>query len=91
VHRHAFKLCCRDKHTKISDEAHEMLRVDHAGEFGANRIYAGQLAVLGNANKKLNSTCDSENNIDIKSCRADQIGSSNPTHVGTGKGTQKDL
>jgi ubiquinone biosynthesis monooxygenase Coq7 len=23
------------------------LRVDHAGEFGADRIYAGQLAVLG--------------------------------------------
>jgi 3-demethoxyubiquinol 3-hydroxylase len=25
-----------------------MLRVDHAGEYGATRIYAGQLAVLGN-------------------------------------------
>jgi 3-demethoxyubiquinol 3-hydroxylase len=25
-----------------------MIRVDQAGEFGANRIYAGQLAVLGN-------------------------------------------
>lgn len=25
-----------------------MMRVDHAGEFGASRIYAGQLAVLGN-------------------------------------------
>lgn len=25
-----------------------MIRVDHAGEFGANTIYAGQLAVLGN-------------------------------------------
>merc|ERR1719436_550703 len=24
-----------------------MLRVDHAGEFGADRIYAGQMAVLG--------------------------------------------
>lgn len=24
-----------------------MLRVDHAGEYGANRIYAGQMAVLG--------------------------------------------
>ncbi|NWR69641.1 COQ7 protein, partial [Centropus unirufus] len=24
-----------------------ILRVDHAGEFGANRIYAGQMAVLG--------------------------------------------
>lgn len=26
-----------------------MIRVDHAGEFGAQRIYAGQLAVLGNS------------------------------------------
>ncbi|XP_024115811.1 5-demethoxyubiquinone hydroxylase, mitochondrial [Oryzias melastigma] len=26
---------------------HRILRVDHAGEFGANRIYAGQMAVLG--------------------------------------------
>ena len=25
-----------------------MLRVDHAGEYGATRIYAGQLAVMGN-------------------------------------------
>uniref|UniRef100_A0A1A7YCF3 5-demethoxyubiquinone hydroxylase, mitochondrial n=1 Tax=Iconisemion striatum TaxID=60296 RepID=A0A1A7YCF3_9TELE len=25
---------------------HRMLRVDHAGEYGANRIYAGQMAVL---------------------------------------------
>ena len=25
----------------------EMIRVDHAGEFGATRIYAGQLAVIG--------------------------------------------
>ena len=26
-----------------------MIRVDHAGEYGAKRIYAGQLAVLGNS------------------------------------------
>ena len=25
----------------------EMLRVDQAGEYGATRIYAGQLAVMG--------------------------------------------
>ena len=25
-----------------------MIRVDHAGERGADRIYAGQMAVLGN-------------------------------------------
>ena len=30
------------------DSVASMLRVDHAGEFGASRIYAGQLAVLGN-------------------------------------------
>ncbi len=28
-----------------------MIRVDHAGEYGAARIYAGQLAVLGNGAK----------------------------------------
>ena len=30
------------------DTIHRMIRVDQAGEFGANRIYAGQLAVMGN-------------------------------------------
>jgi 3-demethoxyubiquinol 3-hydroxylase len=29
------------------DLVHRMIRVDHAGEMGAARIYAGQLAVLG--------------------------------------------
>ena len=29
-------------------ELHRMIRVDQAGEFGATRIYAGQLAVMGN-------------------------------------------
>ena len=28
-----------------------MIRVDHAGEYGAKRIYAGQLAVLGRGPK----------------------------------------
>ncbi|MAY20614.1 MAG: demethoxyubiquinone hydroxylase family protein [Erythrobacteraceae bacterium] len=28
-------------------ELHRMIRVDQAGEFGANRIYEGQLAVMG--------------------------------------------
>ncbi|MGB1539533.1 MAG: demethoxyubiquinone hydroxylase family protein [Rickettsiales bacterium] len=32
-------------HTELIDE---MIRVDHAGEYGAQRIYAGQLAVLKN-------------------------------------------
>jgi ubiquinone biosynthesis monooxygenase Coq7 len=30
---------------------HRMIRVDHAGEYGATRIYAGQLAVLRNSGK----------------------------------------
>lgn len=29
-------------------QTHQMLRVDQAGEYGATRIYAGQLAVMGN-------------------------------------------
>jgi ubiquinone biosynthesis monooxygenase Coq7 len=31
---------------KVPD-AHRMIRVNHAGEYGAARIYAGQLAVMG--------------------------------------------
>lgn len=27
----------------------EIIRVDHAGEFAADRIYAGQMAILGNS------------------------------------------
>lgn len=29
------------------ERVHQMIRVNHAGEYGAKRIYAGQLAVLG--------------------------------------------
>ena len=32
--------------TSAADETAEMIRVDHAGEYGAMRIYQGQLAVL---------------------------------------------
>jgi 3-demethoxyubiquinol 3-hydroxylase len=31
----------------VRDITDRMIRVDHAGEYGATRIYAGQLAVLG--------------------------------------------
>ena len=31
-----------------AEQRARMIRVDHAGEYGAKRIYAGQLAVLGN-------------------------------------------
>ncbi len=36
-----------DRATRLS----RMIRVDHAGEYGAERIYAGQLAVLGRGDK----------------------------------------
>ena len=36
-----------DRTTRVS----RMIRVDHAGEYGAERIYAGQLAVLGSGEK----------------------------------------
>lgn len=32
----------------MQNKADEMIRVNHAGEYGATRIYAGQLFVLGN-------------------------------------------
>lgn len=34
--------------SKTPDHIARMIRVDQAGEFGATRIYAGQLAVMGN-------------------------------------------
>jgi ubiquinone biosynthesis monooxygenase Coq7 len=33
------------------EEVARMIRVDHAGEYGAARIYAGQLAILGRTEK----------------------------------------
>jgi 3-demethoxyubiquinol 3-hydroxylase len=33
------------------EQTERMIRVDHAGEYGATRIYAGQLAVLGRGRK----------------------------------------
>lgn len=35
----------------MRDVTERMIRVDHAGEYGAARIYAGQLAVLGRGGK----------------------------------------
>lgn len=34
-------------HQRASPELDSIIRVDHAGELGADRIYAGQMAVLG--------------------------------------------
>lgn len=36
----------------LSHDIERMIRVDHAGEFGAVRIYAGQRAVMGNKHPK---------------------------------------
>lgn len=36
--------------TDMHDDIEAMIRVDHAGEYGAVRIYEGQLAVLGSRN-----------------------------------------
>lgn len=36
---------------EAAPELERMIRVDHAGEYGASRIYAGQLAVLGRGAK----------------------------------------
>ncbi|KAI8797426.1 5-demethoxyubiquinone hydroxylase, mitochondrial, partial [Biomphalaria glabrata] len=43
---------CRNVSTTLKDAKtiallDKVIRVDHAGEFGADRIYAGQYAVLG--------------------------------------------
>ena len=35
-------------HSSAAADRAAMIRVNHAGEFGAKRIYAGQLAVMGN-------------------------------------------
>lgn len=37
------------RRAKPSAMVDEIIRVDHAGELGADRIYAGQMAVLGNS------------------------------------------
>ncbi|KAL1462369.1 hypothetical protein WDU94_014209 [Cyamophila willieti] len=42
-------ILCRSAHQRVSRQLDEIIRVDHAGELGADRIYAGQMAVLGNS------------------------------------------
>lgn len=43
--RYVHSNSCPSKPSRMVDE---IIRVDHAGELGADRIYAGQMAVLGN-------------------------------------------
>lgn len=42
------KTISRGCHKRASKQISEIIRVDHAGELGADRIYAGQLAILSN-------------------------------------------
>lgn len=41
-------VCNTNRPSKLVDK---FIRVDHAGELGADRIYAGQMAVLGEEQK----------------------------------------
>lgn len=43
----AYSVVPPPRDTEEKEMLHRILRVDHAGEYGANRIYAGQMAVLG--------------------------------------------
>ncbi|XP_018413976.1 PREDICTED: 5-demethoxyubiquinone hydroxylase, mitochondrial [Nanorana parkeri] len=49
VHMVQARQCSSRGYTDDGDKAllDRVIRVDHAGEYGANRIYAGQMAVLG--------------------------------------------
>lgn len=47
--RNVYVVARRQTH-RASKELDSIIRVDHAGELGADRIYAGQMAVLGKLN-----------------------------------------
>lgn len=49
--REIFVLAIRGMSSRPSKMVDKFVRVDHAGELGADRIYAGQLAVLGERRK----------------------------------------
>jgi demethoxyubiquinone hydroxylase (CLK1/Coq7/Cat5 family) len=60
--RQIVKVSCRamsQQTGRPSPMVDKFIRVDHAGEIGADRIYAGQMAVLGKSAKKLHNFCDS--------------------------------
>lgn len=44
-------LAIRGMSSRPSNMVDKFVRVDHAGELGADRIYAGQMAVLGERTK----------------------------------------
>jgi len=71
-----------------------IIRIDHAGELGADRIYAGQMAVLGigriNILDKNISTCSREQDAvfsddSIRKRRQDTSRNDHKTHVGAGE------
>ncbi|KAK5646057.1 hypothetical protein RI129_004521 [Pyrocoelia pectoralis] len=39
------------RNSSTNDNLHSIVRVDHAGELGADRIYAGQMFILGHTEK----------------------------------------
>lgn len=43
----AFSVIPPPRDSEEKEMLDRILRVDHAGEYGASRIYAGQMAVLG--------------------------------------------
>lgn len=47
IERQMFGLTARGMSSRPSKMVDQFVRVDHAGELGADRIYAGQMAVLG--------------------------------------------
>ncbi|KAI5710610.1 hypothetical protein M8J76_002375 [Diaphorina citri] len=48
-YQQGFRLVRNLHQKRVSRQLDEIIRVDHAGELGADRIYAGQMAVLGNS------------------------------------------
>jgi len=47
-----YQVCAYSTATDRQKMQDRIIRVDHAGEYGADRIYAGQMAVLGTFHEK---------------------------------------
>lgn len=50
IQRHGSSFSYKNLPNESKQLIDKIIRVDHAGEFGANQIYKGQLAVLGKTN-----------------------------------------
>ena len=55
VKKKTIKSKLRKKNITDKEAVNEIIRVDHAGEYGANRIYDGQIAIFGK-NSKIGKT-----------------------------------